>query len=251
MGIRDSYKEAALRGTKAVTMSIIASTITTIVVYLPLATVDDLAGQMFGQLGFTIVFAMLASLISAMTLVPLFYSLFKLTEKKEIPANRIVDKTTRVYRKILRKVLHRKLVVVGVTLALVAVAGLMLTQVNMELMPASDEGIVEVSASFRPGTCLLYTSSGSPRRRKRSGSAGPLPYPGTPARSGCHTVPGHPSDFPRKNQWYRRWLTGRSPQNQCCCQWRKYCFPGRKPGFSWKQSGKHRLTGCCPDGLPR
>ena len=150
----EDYKEAALWGTKAVTMSIIASTITTIVVYLPLATVDDLAGQMFGQLGFTIVFAMLASLISAMTLVPLFYSLFKPTEKKEIPANRIVDKTTRVYRKILRKVLHRKLVVVGVTLALVAVAGLMLTQVNMELMPASDEGIVEVSASFRPGTTL-------------------------------------------------------------------------------------------------
>lgn len=150
----EDYKEAALRGTKAVTMSIIASTITTIVVYLPLATVDDLAGQMFGQLGFTIVFAMLASLISAMTLVPLFYSLFKPTEKKGIPANRIVDKTTRVYRKILRKVLHRKLVVVGVTLALVAVAGLMLTQVNMELMPASDEGIVEVSASFRPGTTL-------------------------------------------------------------------------------------------------
>ena len=41
----EDYKEAALRGTKAVTMSIIASTITTIVVYLPLATVDDLAGR--------------------------------------------------------------------------------------------------------------------------------------------------------------------------------------------------------------
>ena len=148
------YKEAALRGTKAVTMSIIASTITTIVVYLPLATVDDLAGQMFGQLGFTIVFAMLASLISAMTLVPLFYSLFKPKEKKDIPANKIVDKTIRVYRKLLRKVLHRKLVVAGVTLALVAAAGLMLTQINMELMPASDEGIVQISASFRPGTTL-------------------------------------------------------------------------------------------------
>lgn len=150
----EDYKEAALRGTRAVTMSIIASTITTIVVYLPLATVDDLAGQLFGQLGFTIVFAMLASLISAMTLVPLFYSLFRPREKKEIPANKIVDKTIRIYRKILRKVLHRKLVVVGVTLALVAVAGLMLTQVNMELMPAADEGIVEISASFRPGTTL-------------------------------------------------------------------------------------------------
>ena len=53
----------SLRGTKEVTASIIASTITTIVVYLPLATMKGLSGQMFEQLGFTIVFAMLASLI--------------------------------------------------------------------------------------------------------------------------------------------------------------------------------------------
>ena len=46
------------------TASIIASTITTIVVYLPLATMKGLSGQMFEQLGFTIVFAMLASLIA-------------------------------------------------------------------------------------------------------------------------------------------------------------------------------------------
>lgn len=78
----ESYWDAAFKGTKTVTMSIIASTITTIVVYLPLATVDDLAGQLFGQLGFTIVFAMVSSLISAMTLVPLFYLLFKPKEKR-------------------------------------------------------------------------------------------------------------------------------------------------------------------------
>lgn len=50
-------KQAALEGTKEVTASIIASTITTIVVYLPLATMKGLSGQMFEQLGFTIVFA--------------------------------------------------------------------------------------------------------------------------------------------------------------------------------------------------
>lgn len=82
-----------------------------------------------------------------------------------------MDKTTRVYRKILRKVLHRKLVVVGVTLALVAVAGLMLTQVNMELMPASDEGIVEVSASFRPGTTLEDKEAAQESWRRLQGRA--------------------------------------------------------------------------------
>lgn len=149
-----SFKEAALQGTKIVTMSIIASTITTVVVYLPMGLVDDLVGQIFGQLCFTIVFAMTASLISAMTLVPLFYFIFKPKEKKESPVNHILGRITSVYQKVLRKILHRKGFTVIVTLLLVAVSVLMLTKLNMELMPAADEGIVEVTASFRPGTTL-------------------------------------------------------------------------------------------------
>ena len=82
-----------------------------------------------------------------MTLVPLFYLLFKPKEKKNIPANRVLEKITHVYKGFLRKLLHKKWLVLGVTAALVVVAGLMMTRVNMELMPASDEGIVAVSVS--------------------------------------------------------------------------------------------------------
>ncbi len=148
------FKEAALRGTKTVTMSIIASTITTIVVYLPMALVEDLVGQIFGQLCFTIVFAMTASLISAMTLVPLFYFLFQPQEKKESLLNRFLHAFTEGYQKVLRKILHRKWLTIAVTFALVVLAGFLATRLNMELMPASDEGIVDVSATFRPGTTL-------------------------------------------------------------------------------------------------
>lgn len=151
---KKDFRTAALEGTKIVTMSIIASTITTVVVYLPMALVDDLVGQIFGQLCFTIVFAMMASLISAMTLVPLFYFIFKPAEKKESPVNHVLAKIISVYQKVLKKILHKKLLTIVVTLLLVVVAGLMLTQINMELMPASDEGIVDVSVSFRPGTTL-------------------------------------------------------------------------------------------------
>lgn len=151
---KKDFKAAALQGTKVVTMSIIASTITTVVVYLPMALVDDLVGQIFGQLCFTIVFAMMASLISAMTLVPLFYFIFRPQEKKESPVNHMLARITSLYQRILKKLLHKKLLMVAVTLLLVAAAGLMLTQINMELMPASDEGIVDVAASFRPGTTL-------------------------------------------------------------------------------------------------
>ena len=135
-------------------MSIIASTITTVVVYLPMALVDDLVGQIFSQLCFTIVFAMLSSLISAMTLVPLFYYLFKPEEKKESPINHVLKKVTAVYQRGLKRILYRKWMTVGVTLLLVALSIGMLTQLNMELMPATDEGIVEVTAAFRPGSTL-------------------------------------------------------------------------------------------------
>ena len=148
------FKEAAFRGTKVVTMSIIASTITTCVVYLPMALVEDLVGQIFGQLCFTIVFAMTASLLSAMTLVPLFYSLFQPHEKKRSPVNRFLEVITAGYKKVLRVILYRKLLTILVTFLLVALAVWMVTDVDMELMPASDEGIVDVAASFRPGTTL-------------------------------------------------------------------------------------------------
>ena len=67
------YFSAALHGTGIVINSIIGSTITTCVVFLPLAFLNGMTGQMFKPLGFTIVFCMSASLLSAMTVVPLCY----------------------------------------------------------------------------------------------------------------------------------------------------------------------------------
>ena len=58
-------------------MSITASTITTCVVYLPMTMIKGLAGQMFSQLGVIIVVAMVASLISALCIVPLLYVAIK------------------------------------------------------------------------------------------------------------------------------------------------------------------------------
>ena len=65
------FHKAALEGSGIVIQSIIGSTVTTCVVFLPLALLSGMTGQMFKPLGFTIVFCMLASLISAMTIVPL------------------------------------------------------------------------------------------------------------------------------------------------------------------------------------
>ncbi len=149
---KPDFKEAALAGTKVVTASIVASTITTVVVYVPLAVSKGLSGQLFVQLGFTIVFAMLASLIVALTLVPLCYSKFRPVEKKDIPMNKFLRFIIRGYKKLLRKLLNKRFLVIIASVAMVVVSILMGTQLNMEMMPSADEGTISIDASFRAGT---------------------------------------------------------------------------------------------------
>lgn len=79
------YREAALKGSGVVLQSIIGGTATTCVVFIPLALLEGMTGQMFKPLGFTIVFCLVASLISAMTIVPLCYCMFKPQEKENSP----------------------------------------------------------------------------------------------------------------------------------------------------------------------
>ena len=65
------FVNAAYEGTAVVINSVIGSTITTVIVYLPLALLEGLSGQYFKQLGYTIVFVLIASLISLFLSYPL------------------------------------------------------------------------------------------------------------------------------------------------------------------------------------
>lgn len=149
-----TIKEAVEQGTREVTASIVASTITTIVVYLPLALMEGLSGQMFSQLGATIVFAMLASLIAAMMLVPLFFCVFKPKEKENLPIEKLLDKVRSLYRRKMPKILYRKKTVLFVSVLLLVLSLVMAGFLNTELMPTADEGLVSVNLTFRSGTTL-------------------------------------------------------------------------------------------------
>lgn len=150
----ENYKSAAAKGTGVVTASIIASTITTVVVYLPLSTMSGLSGQMFSQLGWTIIIAMVASLIVALTIIPLFFSKFKPREKKELPINRLLEKINNGYDKLLRKLLYRKKLVMLVAVLLLVGAFGLAGMLNMELIPETDGGAFTITATFRSGTKL-------------------------------------------------------------------------------------------------
>lgn len=149
-----SVREAVFRGAKEVTASIIASTITTIVVYLPLALMEGLSGQLFSQLGMTIVLAMLASLIAALMLVPLFFCVFKPKEKENLPIDKLLDKITGFYRKHMPKLLYKKKTVLVISVLLLVASFVIAGFLNVEMIPSADEGMVSVSLTFRSGTSL-------------------------------------------------------------------------------------------------
>ena len=148
------YKEAALAGAKVVVDSVTASTITTAVVYLPLSLMKGLSGQMFSQLGYTIIIAMLSSLITAVTLIPIFFWKYKPKEKKNILANRILEKVGNGYKWLLGKIMLKKKTVMLVAIALLILAFVLAGQLDMELMSATGIDSVSISIDQRSGTRL-------------------------------------------------------------------------------------------------
>ncbi|MCF2950409.1 efflux RND transporter permease subunit [Paraglaciecola aquimarina] len=65
------FKQAAVKGTKEVSMAITASTLTTMAVFFPLVFVEGIAGQLFSDQALTVTFALAASLVVALTLIPM------------------------------------------------------------------------------------------------------------------------------------------------------------------------------------
>lgn len=148
------YTNAALQGSGIVIQSIVGSTLTTCVVFLPLALLEGMVGQMFKPLGFTIVFCMLASLISAMTVVPLCYTMYRPKERETAPMSHIVEVMQNGYRQIMKSVLPKKKTVMLVTIGMLFISFLMAGQLRSELMPANDEGTIAVNVELRPGLTI-------------------------------------------------------------------------------------------------
>ena len=149
-GFRE-FSKAALNGTGVVYQSVIGSTLTTCVVFLPLAMLGGMTGQMFRPLGFTIVFCMTASLISAITVVPLCYMIYKPIEKKTAPLSRPVEKMQEAYRTIMRSLLKKRGLVMLASVLLLLFSFFLARFLRMELMAEDDQGQITITAEVKPG----------------------------------------------------------------------------------------------------
>ncbi len=149
---------AARKGASEVGGAVIASTLTTVAVFLPLAFVDGVAGQLFRDQALTVTFALIISLGIAMTLIPMMVSLRGHDDHMPQPgSNRFGHWFQTRYEWLLAWALQHRgqtLIIASVLLVLSAV---LLQRIGTELVPALEQGRFEVMLEAAPGTPLETT----------------------------------------------------------------------------------------------
>ncbi|GAB3789535.1 efflux RND transporter permease subunit [Virgibacillus kimchii] len=156
-----NLKDAAIKGATELTPAIVASTTTTLVVFLPIVFVGGISADLFTPLAMAVAFSLIASLVVAITLVPMLSS--KLLRKiggasgRRYWFDRFLGWLTNKYKGVLRGVLkYRKTTIAGTFLAIVASLAL-IPQIGTEFIPAADQGQVEIRVETEVGSTLDVT----------------------------------------------------------------------------------------------
>lgn len=157
----EDKKTAAIKGAGEVMGAVVASVLTTCIVYVPILFIDNMVAEMFKQLAFSIIFSQISSLIVTFLLVPMLSSKIEGTTltKKRLPFifkpfDKFMAVVYRYYEKLLRLVLKKRKRFVALVLAVFVVAMVVLGNLGMTLMPSSDEGTISVSLELPNGSRL-------------------------------------------------------------------------------------------------
>ena len=159
-------KEAAVHATSEVGISVIASTLTMLCVFIPLTMMTGMAGILFKQLGWIVSIIMIVSTTAALTLIPMLCSRFLRAGRKTGkvynaifgPINRGLDAISDAYARLINwAVTHRKTVIFGALGIFAVVIGLFGTGLKTEFFPTQDQGRLQVTIQLPVGTSQEVT----------------------------------------------------------------------------------------------
>lgn len=158
----EERSEAAVRGAGEVATAIIASTVTTLVIFLPLAFARGVSGALFQQMAMVVAFSLVVSLVVALTLVPMLSSrLLRNGEGRKRGPNllervgeSVFSGIERFYLNLLRDALNARVVTVLLAMSLLGLSALLVPAIGTEFLPPSDEGEVRVAGEMEVGTRL-------------------------------------------------------------------------------------------------
>ena len=172
-------KEAAYKGTSEIMVAIMASTLTNVCVFVPIAFMKSIAGIFFRTFGLTMVFATLVSLLATFTLTPLLAAYLFKGKKKDENGNIIEEKPSVVgrilglfptalngIRFVYLKTLSFCLSIPGVLFQVVALIAMLLfvgymaaNHMTVEIMPKQDQGMISIKLEMPVGTNVETTDS--------------------------------------------------------------------------------------------
>jgi len=168
--------EAAIHGTQEVSAAIVASTLTTIGVFAPIAFSQGLASELFKEMALTVTFSLAASLVVALTFIPMLSSrLLKVSvpaENEKEDNKKSVKRTQKFlskwddalsaidtfYRRVLKWVLGHRKATVLIVAAVFILSLVMIPFIGFEFIPAVDQGMFTVSIKLPEGTQLDVTN---------------------------------------------------------------------------------------------
>jgi HAE1 family hydrophobic/amphiphilic exporter-1 len=155
---------ASKDGAMEVAPAILASTITTLVIFLPLIFVRGVSGILFTEMAYVIIFSLTCSLLVALSLVPMLTSRL-LGIKKRDGSRSLISiffsvsesfflRLQRLYTGLLKSALRHRSLTVVVTMTALAGALILVPEIGTEFLPPSDEGEVRITGEMEVGTRL-------------------------------------------------------------------------------------------------
>ncbi len=158
-------REASIEGTTEIAPAVIASTLTTVAVFLPIVFVEGVAGQLFKDQALTVTISLCASLLVAITLIPMLSALGSRREKKagvkreKVRADKVftLGVISRGYDLIARKMLGAPVTCLATAFALFALSFVLLRGIGTELIPQMSEGEFYFEVSLPEGSALKAT----------------------------------------------------------------------------------------------
>ena len=149
-----SLRASAIEGTAQVGGAITASTITTIVVFLPIVYLHGAAGELFKDQAWTVAFSLISSLVVAILVIPMLATRFI---RRDTAAQSRRSIRFSWYKPVLAGVLNRKIMVIVGALLLIVISVLLIPVVGSEFMPATKVNEFSVDLRLPPGTDLRRT----------------------------------------------------------------------------------------------
>jgi len=149
-----SAKEAAIVGTAEVGGAITASTLTHIVVFLPIIYMHGASGALFKDQAWTVAFSLLSSLVVAIFVIPMLYHRFFMNKKS---ASISIQKKTG-YSNFLTNLLPHRMVIILSSLVLFGLSLFLIPRIGSEFMPKSDSKEFSINLKMKAGTMLIRTS---------------------------------------------------------------------------------------------